>query len=40
MQVIATNYQVIVDAELVNRARNLLSGSPVATEAPEATPPV
>ena len=26
MQVIATNYQIIVDPELLNRARNLLSG--------------
>ncbi|WP_233200854.1 general stress protein [Cryobacterium sp. M15] len=27
MQVIATSYQIIVDVELVNRARNLLGGS-------------
>nr|WP_082510385.1 general stress protein [Leifsonia sp. Leaf325] len=35
MQVIASNYQVIVDGELVNRARNVLSGAAdaAATEA-------
>ena len=40
MQVIASNYQVVVDAALVNRARNLLTGqgdrAPVAVA--EATP--
>lgn len=42
MQVIATSYQVLVDPELVNRARNLLDGSATAdTEAaaPAAPPP-
>ena len=41
MQVIATNYQIIVDAPLVNRARNLLSGFREAEPAaPVVTPPV
>jgi len=39
MQVIATTYQVIVDAELVNRARNLLAGQAEAPLAPAAPPP-
>jgi len=42
MQVIAGNYQVIVSAELVNRARNLLHGSeaaPVPPVAPTGAPP-
>ena len=38
MQVIATTYQVIVDAELVNRARNLLAGQAEAALAPAAPP--
>jgi hypothetical protein len=42
MQVIASNYQIIVDAELVNRARNLLSGlretEPSAAQAPPVPP--
>jgi hypothetical protein len=40
MQVIATNYQIIVDAPLVNRARNLLSGFREAEPAAPAAPPV
>ena len=41
MQVIASNYQVIVDGELVNRARNVLSGAAdaAATEAVVETQP-
>jgi hypothetical protein len=42
MQVIASSYQVIVKVELVNKARNLLSGQPVhaaaVTPPPVATP--
>ena len=39
MQVIASNYQVVVDAALVNRARNLLTGQGdrAPAPAPEAT---
>jgi hypothetical protein len=37
MQVIAGNYQVVVDHALVNRARNVLAGVPDAA-APEAVP--
>lgn len=38
MQVIATNYQVIVDHELVNKARNMLSGQGVAAQEYVPTP--
>jgi hypothetical protein len=42
MQVIASDYQIIVDAELINRARNLLSGlretEPPAAQTPPAPP--
>lgn len=37
MQVIATSYSVLVDPEVVNRARNLLDGAPAA--APQAAWP-
>lgn len=36
MQVIATSYSVIVDPEVVNRARNLLDGSGASADAPQA----
>ena len=40
MQVIATNYQVVVDHALVNKARNMLSGQGVASsEAADVTHP-
>lgn len=38
MQVIATSYQVIVDPDLVNRARNLLDGSAAQETAASAAP--
>lgn len=46
MQVIATSYSVLVDHELVNRARNLLNGEPQEgavphpSDPPPAAPPV
>ncbi|ROQ06243.1 hypothetical protein EDF54_1196 [Rathayibacter sp. PhB93] len=39
MQVIATSYSVIVDPEVVNRARNLLDGTPAESTAPVWSPP-
>ena len=39
MQVIATSYSVLVDPEVVNRARNLLDGTPAESEAPVWSPP-
>lgn len=39
MQVIAGNYQIIVDVELVNRARNLLAGQGAAADTPPARHP-
>jgi hypothetical protein len=49
MQVIATNYQVVVDGALINRARNVLAGheadapemaAPHPSEPPRAAPPL
>lgn len=39
MQVIATSYSVLVDHELVNRARNLLNGEPQEGAAPHPSDP-